>query len=363
MRHLNNFMRIMLDLDGVICEIRKEGQDYDQVRVNEGAIEKIKELKAAGHYIILQTARHMKTCKGDQGQVVAKIGKKTLDWLERNTILYDEIYFGKPHAEVYIDDLAYEFRGWDNILPDNFDSNKVNILIPMAGAGLRFKQKGFVDPKPLIKTKGKTLVEWAVRSFHFLNKIKTYRLIFIVLDEHVKKFRIDKQLKELFGNETVVITQFGLLSGQAKSSYLAKEYIDNFNKLFIFNCDTYSESAIWELIEKEDPDGILEVFESSEPRYSFVKLDEFGYVTQTAEKVTISNLASTGMYYFKRGTDFVRAAEALFMRQETQNNEFYIIPCYNEMLKSGKKIRAVKALKNYILGTPEELKAFEKNKE
>jgi capsule biosynthesis phosphatase len=119
-------MRICIDLDGVICELKKEGQTYDQLSPVEGAIEKLHQLKAAGHYIIIQTARHMKTCEGNVGKVQARIGAATLNWLEKNKVPYDEIYFGKPWAQIYIDDNAFRFEKWETISGDgsSFPSNR-----------------------------------------------------------------------------------------------------------------------------------------------------------------------------------------------------------------------------------------------
>ena len=108
-------MKITIDIDGTISELKKIGQTYATVRPNIGAIEKIKELKAAGHYIVLQTGRHMKTTGGNEGQVIAKIGKTTLDWLAEYEIPYDEIYFGKPYTDIYLDDRAHTFTDWNGI--------------------------------------------------------------------------------------------------------------------------------------------------------------------------------------------------------------------------------------------------------
>jgi hypothetical protein len=55
-------MKIVIDLDGTLCSLRKSGQDYSQVTPNDGAVEYVKSLKEKGHYIIIQTARHMETC-------------------------------------------------------------------------------------------------------------------------------------------------------------------------------------------------------------------------------------------------------------------------------------------------------------
>ncbi len=108
-------MRICIDLDGVIAQFKKEGQTYADVAPVDGAIEKLKSLKENGHYIIIFTARHMKTCDGNVGKVNARISLQTLDWLDRHEVVYDEIFFGKPWAEVYIDDNAFRFENWNDI--------------------------------------------------------------------------------------------------------------------------------------------------------------------------------------------------------------------------------------------------------
>ncbi|MFN3393312.1 MAG: 5' nucleotidase, NT5C type [Candidatus Thermochlorobacter sp.] len=108
-------MRIVIDLDGTICPIKQPNEDYANLEPLPNAVERIRALRAEGHYIIIQTARHMKTCEGNVGLAVKKIGKLTLEWLERHGIEYDEIYFGKPNADVYIDDRALRFESWDKI--------------------------------------------------------------------------------------------------------------------------------------------------------------------------------------------------------------------------------------------------------
>ncbi len=125
--------RICLDLDGVIAELKKPGQTYRTLDPVPGAIEKVRSLKAAGHYLIIQTARHMKTCGANVGMVNARIAKDTLDWLEDHAIPYDEIYFGKPWAQIYIDDNGYRFQNWGDIAADG--SNLPSNCEEIAGAG------------------------------------------------------------------------------------------------------------------------------------------------------------------------------------------------------------------------------------
>ena len=111
-------MKISIDLDGVICELKKPGQEYADLLPVKGAPERLRSLKDAGHYIIINTARHMKTCESNLGKVNARISLITLTWLEKYDIQFDEIYFGKPHADVYIDDNAFRFSKWEEIDAD-----------------------------------------------------------------------------------------------------------------------------------------------------------------------------------------------------------------------------------------------------
>jgi capsule biosynthesis phosphatase len=115
-------MRIAIDLDGTICEIREDPKTYEEVQPLPDAVAKIRELKQAGHYIIILTARHMKTCDGNLGLVVAEVAKTTLDWLAKHQVPFDEIHFGKPNADVYIDDRAVRFTSWESLSPEILES-------------------------------------------------------------------------------------------------------------------------------------------------------------------------------------------------------------------------------------------------
>lgn len=109
-------MRICIDLDGVVCSLKTAGQTYKDPLPVEGAVEAIRQLREQGHYLILYTARHMKTCAGNTGRVVALQGATTLEWLDRHGLVFDEVHFGKPWADVYIDDNALRFTDWQALL-------------------------------------------------------------------------------------------------------------------------------------------------------------------------------------------------------------------------------------------------------
>lgn len=111
-------MRICIDIDGTICSLRKPDEDYKDVKPLTGAAETLKKLRLEGHYVILATARHMNTCDSNVGLVVARQGLTLLEWLKQYGFEYDELWFGKPYAHVYIDDRALQFSGSWDIIPE-----------------------------------------------------------------------------------------------------------------------------------------------------------------------------------------------------------------------------------------------------
>ena len=111
-------LRICIDLDGTICSLRKQGESYADVLPLPGAKKQIDALKQQGHTIIIHTARNMQTQGHNVGKVLKNVGKITLEWLDRHEIKYDEIYFGKPNADITIDDRCVRFEGWDQLSND-----------------------------------------------------------------------------------------------------------------------------------------------------------------------------------------------------------------------------------------------------
>lgn len=103
---------IAFDIDGTICENKTGDLTYETVKPFPEAVGLIQRLHADGHTIILHTGRHMKTCNGDVGKVLARQGKTLLDWLEKYQIPYDSLYWNKPHADIFIDDAVHRHTDW-----------------------------------------------------------------------------------------------------------------------------------------------------------------------------------------------------------------------------------------------------------
>lgn len=105
-------LRICIDIDGTINHTKKPDDSYGHELPQDMAASTIREWKRHGHYIILYTARHMKTCEGSVGKVLATVASETIKWLEKQDIPYDELHFGKPWADIYIDDRSYRHTNW-----------------------------------------------------------------------------------------------------------------------------------------------------------------------------------------------------------------------------------------------------------
>ncbi|MBN2152422.1 MAG: hypothetical protein JW839_13300 [Candidatus Lokiarchaeota archaeon] len=354
-------MRIVIDLDGVICSLKQDDQTYADVTPLPGAVEKLKRLKADGHYIIIHTARHMLSTSHNIGLINKKVGKMTLEWLDKHDIPYDEIYFGKPYGEVYIDDSAYLFRHWSEVDPAAFNTNVINVVIAMAGKGSRFIDAGFTVPKPLIQVKGKHMFEWALKGFECLStmNIET-RFYFIVLRDHVTSHQIDKVIASKCPGARIIALD-EITRGQAETVYKIKEHIDNYNKLLIFNADTFFESSrLLSIIEDTRIDGAVACFveKTGSARYSFVLADGADNIIEVAEKVRISDFASNGLYYFKQGKDFISACEEMIARDEREKGEYFVIPLFKKLKERGFRLKMFTVDDNRVIGTPEELKAF-----
>ena len=357
-------MRIVFDLDGVICELKKPSESYADVIPKSDIIEKMRDLKEDGHYLIIHTGRHMRTCDGDVSKVIKKIGKITEDWLEKWKVPYDELIFGKPHADIYIDDLGIEFSTKDK-LDKKIESLQPYIVIPMAGYGKRFKAAGVSKPKFMIEVKNKTLFEWSLDS---LPVEISKKIIFVCLEEHEKEFNVSKFIKNIMKKRYPKINYESIYlekttRGQVETVLHAKQLIDSESPLIIYNIDTHFvstrlKSKIFTL-KNQNIDGVLGCFTSYDENLSFVEVNEKGFVKRVREKEKISNLASTGLYVFSNARQFIEAAETMIKNDIKVKDEFFVSEIYNILLKSGKKFEIDIAEEFVPFGTPADVTKFE----
>lgn len=228
--------------------------------------------------------------------------------------------------------------------------------MPMAGKGSRLQDYDS-KPKPLVKILGKTVVEWSIET---LGLDGNY--IFCCKKEHIEKYNIDEVLKKIIPNCRVISIDFET-KGPVESILEAANFIDNDEELLISDTDHYLD---WDheifnnKIRREDIDGCTMVFPGNYDlkKSSFVKLDNNGFVIESAEKQVISNIATVGVHYFKKGSDFVKYANEMKLKKMSYNDEFFITPIYNLFAKYKKKIITYPIKKMWPLGSSEEVNLF-----
>lgn len=259
--------------------------------------------------------------------------------------------------EVTIDNLKRKL----NVDPpkNSFMGRKINIVIPAAGLGSRFEKAGYTFPKPLIEVfPNKPMIQVVTDSLAIEGKY-----IFIIQKIHSEKYNF-KQVLKMMHPTCEVIEIDGLTDGAARTVLQAKEFINNDEELIVANSDQYiewdSNDFIYQMNYKNADGGVL-TFESSHPKWSYVKKDKNGNVIEVAEKNPISNEATIGIYWARKGSDIVSAIEEMIDKNIRTNGEFYFFPCYQELINKGKKIITYKCVRSMGLGTPEDLQIFQKN--
>jgi UDP-N-acetylglucosamine diphosphorylase / glucose-1-phosphate thymidylyltransferase / UDP-N-acetylgalactosamine diphosphorylase / glucosamine-1-phosphate N-acetyltransferase / galactosamine-1-phosphate N-acetyltransferase len=231
------------------------------------------------------------------------------------------------------------------------------VVIPMAGRGSRYSDRGYQTPKPLIEVAGKPMVLWALKS---LEGLPVSKYIFVVLKEHEEKFNVKKLVSDFAGKKSQFVLIDDITEGQLCTVLEAKESIDTDEDVLIASSDTFVLGDLNVDIENTDWDGIISVANLPGDRWSFAKTNDRGEVIQVTEKVRISNNASTGLYYFRKGRCLVDFASRMITNKEKTRGEYYVIPVYEKMIEAGLRVGISVAREMWDMGTPEAKAAFEK---
>jgi len=229
--------------------------------------------------------------------------------------------------------------------------------MPMAGIGKRLVDGGYEEPKPLIKVLGKPIVKWAIESVGIEGNY-----IFCCQRDHIKQYSLDKMLKSV-KPDCDIISINHQTDGPVETILEATRYIDNDDELIISDSD---HCLVWDYdlfnnkIRKLSIDACVMVFpeEQDSDALSYVKLNGEGYVTEAAEKSPISKIASVGLHYFRKGSDFVRYANIMIKKNFRIKNEFYVTPVYNEFVTDKKKVITFPVTRMWPLGTSKDLQNF-----
>ncbi|WP_230370260.1 glycosyltransferase family 2 protein [Paludibacterium denitrificans] len=236
----------------------------------------------------------------------------------------------------------------------------INILIPMAGAGSRFSKAGYSKPKPFIDVAGKPMIVRVLENLTCPNA----HFILVARQAHLDaEIALVREIQSQFNATFISIDN--LTEGTACTILHARKLINNDQPLLIANSDQIvdfdPEKFIMDCIER-GADGSILTFNdfSKNPKWSFARIDQNGVVQEVREKYPISAIATVGIYFFTKGSDFVDAAIEMILHQDRVNNEYYTCPAYNYLIKNNKKIITFDILPEAMhgIGTPEDLDLY-----
>jgi hypothetical protein len=237
----------------------------------------------------------------------------------------------------------------------------LTILMPMAGAGSRFRDAGELRPKPLIPVLGIPMFRLAAASL--LARFPAARIVCVVQARHDRDHDLSATLPQALPNAAVATVP--ALTGGSLETCLAAEALvaDRHAPLVVMDCDlTFDAPAYCDRLAAmgagtDDAKGLLLSFRSRAPRYSFAEVAN-GRVTRTAEKDPISDRALIGAYGFASAETFFATARSLVARNvRTGGGEYYVSAAYNDLIAQGHTVRLEDTRAYWSFGTPEELAA------
>ena len=230
---------------------------------------------------------------------------------------------------------------------------KIHLIMPMGGGGTRFGNKGFQLPKPLIPLQNRPFFYWAAQSI--LKYIDIEDIIFVVLQEHIDNFEIDKKILAFYPSAKIQVIP-SVLNGAVLTCCEGIKAVND-NKAILFNdCDhAFISNRFYDyckLGQFNKIDGALLTFHSDSPNYSYIKFDTQGNVAGTVEKVVASSEAICGAYYFRNKNVFSDAVASYL--EKCSYKEYFMSGVYNEMAEKGEKVVTFPIDEHISFGTPDE---------
>ncbi len=230
--------------------------------------------------------------------------------------------------------------------------NKMHLIMPMGGAGSRFFKNGFVMPKPLIEINEKPFLYWATKSV--TKFLENYDLTFVVLENHIKEFEIDKVISKYFPQADIVaVSGEEVRSGPVMTCLAGIKNIHDNIPIMFNDCDHMFRCSEFNALMNDgkiDADGALLTFSSDQPQFSYVKFDSNGDICGTVEKNVVSNQAICGAYYVKDAETFRQTAQQYL--KECEYCEFFVSGVYNIMCKQGMTVKHFEVDFHIPFGTP-----------
>jgi dTDP-glucose pyrophosphorylase len=229
----------------------------------------------------------------------------------------------------------------------------INILIPMAGEGSRFKNTHTL-PKPLISINDKPMIVRAIESLGITGKYH-----FVIRNNEFMQQTIGA-IYSICPDPNIVSVNY-TPNGAAASALIMEDYINKDDELIIANCDQIMNWNAYDVIsDMRTYDGAVVTITDNDPKHSYVRIED-GFAIQFVEKEVISKHALTGIHYWKHAKYFFESAKRMINDgKKSANGEYYIAPTYNYLVKEGMDIGVCRIQNSefYPVGTPEDLEKY-----
>ncbi|WP_114785925.1 nuclear transport factor 2 family protein [Vibrio tetraodonis] len=237
----------------------------------------------------------------------------------------------------------------------------LNVLIPLSGKNSFEVSNLNSFPRILTEVEGKLLIERAAQPFKQLSMDKSITVA--VPKQEAEKYQLEKVVT-LLGSDFQTCIINGNTQGAACSALLAIETFELDEPLIIASFEQVMDFDISSLIQDFIDEGVdagVLTFEAIHPKWSYVKTNKQGYVTQAAEKMPISKQAIAGLYYYKTAHSFVEAAKSMIQKDVKTNGSFYISPTLNEIILNKGIVKSLSIDKNKYFHISDEhaLESFE----
>lgn len=209
-----------------------------------------------------------------------------------------------------------------------------NILLPSMGTSEFFKDSYF--PKPLTEIKGKTMLELMTANYKSIEE-KNY--IYIFPEQDCAQFHLDASAKLLQPGCTVIKLR-NQTKGALCTSLMAIDYINNSDRLVIANADQIIDvdyETVFRYFDSIGADAGVITFPNIHPRFSYARV-QGDMVVEVAEKRPLSKRAIAGFYYYKKGSDFIAAAQKALLKRNEVNGNYYLSASINELILTGKRV-------------------------
>ena len=234
----------------------------------------------------------------------------------------------------------------------------INVVIPMAGEGARFKKEGYKRAKPFIEFEGKTMVEHVLEGLECADASYTLVIRRSFLDEY------KSELDFLSGRYNVRFSVVdGCTVGALATALSAFECLDAKSHVVFADSDNIFSAGVFKNFVRDalsrKLDASLLTFKSSDERFSYVRVDDGGFALETREKEPISSHAIAGAYMFSSGALFVKCA-ILTLIYPPDRNEYFMSGAYNTLIRLGCKCGIFEIAESDFActGTPQQLRAY-----